>query len=92
MQRTRTNQIVPCTVSQLMSASQADESFRVGEVEVAQVSRCPGHCPAVVVQRPNVTGLLGYYEVPRPVYWSFSNPPHPCDTACPGVLAIHSEV
>lgn len=37
-QRTRTNQIVPCTVSQLMSASQADESFRVGEVEVAQIT------------------------------------------------------
>ncbi|CAL8247739.1 unnamed protein product [Lota lota] len=36
--RTRTNQIVPCTVSQLMSASQADEAFRVGEVEVAQIT------------------------------------------------------
>ncbi|XP_019948319.1 replication protein A 32 kDa subunit isoform X2 [Paralichthys olivaceus] len=36
--RTRANQIIPCTVSQLMSASQADESFRVGDVEVAQVT------------------------------------------------------
>lgn len=36
--RTRATQIVPCTVSQLMSASQAEESFRVGEVEVTQVT------------------------------------------------------
>lgn len=36
--RTRANQIIPCTVSQLMSASQADEAFKVGEVEVAQVT------------------------------------------------------
>uniref|UniRef100_UPI0037E99632 replication protein A 32 kDa subunit n=1 Tax=Semicossyphus pulcher TaxID=241346 RepID=UPI0037E99632 len=36
--RTRATQIVPCTVSQLMSASQADEAFRVGDVEVAQVT------------------------------------------------------
>uniref|UniRef100_A0A3P8S9I6 Replication factor A protein 2 n=1 Tax=Amphiprion percula TaxID=161767 RepID=A0A3P8S9I6_AMPPE len=36
--RTRASQIVPCTVSQLMSASQADEAFRVGEVEVTQVT------------------------------------------------------
>ncbi|XP_028327013.1 replication protein A 32 kDa subunit [Gouania willdenowi] len=36
--RTRANQIVPCTVSQLMSASQGDESFRVGEVDVSQVT------------------------------------------------------
>lgn len=36
--RARANQIIPCTVSQLMSASQADEAFRVGEVEVAQVT------------------------------------------------------
>uniref|UniRef100_A0A3B3ZLR3 Replication protein A C-terminal domain-containing protein n=1 Tax=Periophthalmus magnuspinnatus TaxID=409849 RepID=A0A3B3ZLR3_9GOBI len=34
--RTRATQIIPCTVSQLMSASQADESFKVGDVEVAQ--------------------------------------------------------
>lgn len=37
LQRTRATQIIPCTVSQLMSASQADEAFRVGDVEVAQV-------------------------------------------------------
>ncbi|XP_029929118.1 replication protein A 32 kDa subunit [Myripristis murdjan] len=36
--RTRATQIIPCTVSQLMSAVQADEAFRVGEVEVAQVT------------------------------------------------------
>lgn len=36
--RTRATQIIPCTVSQLMSASQADEAFKVGEVEVAQVT------------------------------------------------------
>lgn len=36
--RTRANQIIPCTVSQLMSASQVDEAFRVGDVEVAQVT------------------------------------------------------
>lgn len=36
--RTRSSQIIPCTVSQLMSASQADEAFKVGDVEVAQVT------------------------------------------------------
>ncbi|XP_060778140.1 replication protein A 32 kDa subunit isoform X2 [Neoarius graeffei] len=36
--RTRAQQIVPCTVSQLMSASQAEDVFRVGEVEIAQVT------------------------------------------------------
>uniref|UniRef100_A0A3P9LDT7 Replication factor A protein 2 n=1 Tax=Oryzias latipes TaxID=8090 RepID=A0A3P9LDT7_ORYLA len=36
--RTRSTQIIPCTVSQLMSASQADEAFKVGEVEVNQVT------------------------------------------------------
>lgn len=39
LQRTRATQIIPCTVSQLMSASQADEAFKVGDVEVAQVSQ-----------------------------------------------------
>uniref|UniRef100_A0AAR2IPT0 Replication protein A C-terminal domain-containing protein n=1 Tax=Pygocentrus nattereri TaxID=42514 RepID=A0AAR2IPT0_PYGNA len=34
--RTRAQQIVPCTVSQLMSAAQAEDVFRVGDVEVAQ--------------------------------------------------------
>lgn len=38
LQRTRATQIIPCTVSQLMSASQSDESFKVGDVEVAQVT------------------------------------------------------
>uniref|UniRef100_A0A1A7YD76 Replication factor A protein 2 n=1 Tax=Iconisemion striatum TaxID=60296 RepID=A0A1A7YD76_9TELE len=36
--RTRATQIIPCTVSQLMSASQADETFKVGDVEVTQVT------------------------------------------------------
>ncbi|KAF7226860.1 replication protein A 32 kDa subunit [Nothobranchius furzeri] len=36
--RTRATQIIPCTVSQLMSASQADEAFKVGDVEVTQVT------------------------------------------------------
>ncbi|TNN89140.1 Replication protein A subunit [Liparis tanakae] len=36
--RTRATQIIPCTVSQLMSASQVDEAFRVGDVEVTQVT------------------------------------------------------
>lgn len=36
--RTRASQIIPCTVSQLMSAAQVDEAFRVGDVEVAQVT------------------------------------------------------
>ncbi|XP_037532774.1 replication protein A 32 kDa subunit [Nematolebias whitei] len=36
--RARATQIIPCTVSQLMTASQADESFRVGDVEVSQVT------------------------------------------------------
>ncbi|KAK5861915.1 hypothetical protein PBY51_017353 [Eleginops maclovinus] len=36
--RTRATQIIPCTVSQLMSAAQAEEAFKVGEVEVTQVT------------------------------------------------------
>ncbi|XP_066573514.1 replication protein A 32 kDa subunit [Amia ocellicauda] len=36
--RTRSQQIVPCTVSQLMSASQAEDVFKVGGVEVSQVT------------------------------------------------------
>lgn len=36
--RTRAQQIIPCTVSQLMSAAQAEDVFRVGDVEVAQVT------------------------------------------------------
>uniref|UniRef100_A0A8C2CHN7 Replication protein A2 n=1 Tax=Cyprinus carpio TaxID=7962 RepID=A0A8C2CHN7_CYPCA len=36
--RTRAQQIVPCTVSQLMSAVQAEDVFKVGEVEIAQVT------------------------------------------------------
>uniref|UniRef100_A0A672QPL1 Replication protein A C-terminal domain-containing protein n=1 Tax=Sinocyclocheilus grahami TaxID=75366 RepID=A0A672QPL1_SINGR len=34
--RSRAQQIVPCTVSQLMSAVQAEDVFKVGEVEIAQ--------------------------------------------------------
>ncbi|XP_066540091.1 replication protein A 32 kDa subunit [Hoplias malabaricus] len=36
--RTRAQQIVPCTVSQLMSAAQSEDVFRVGDVDVAQVT------------------------------------------------------
>ncbi|XP_072102638.1 replication protein A 32 kDa subunit [Mobula birostris] len=36
--RSRTQQIVPCTVSQLMSASQTEDIFRIGEVELSQVT------------------------------------------------------
>lgn len=42
-QRTRATQIIPCSVSQLMSASQADEAFKVGDVEVAQVKQSKLH-------------------------------------------------
>ncbi|XP_040280270.1 replication protein A 32 kDa subunit [Bufo bufo] len=36
--RSRAQQIVPCTVSQLLSAAQSDELFRIGEVELSQVT------------------------------------------------------
>ncbi|KAJ8340865.1 hypothetical protein SKAU_G00331560 [Synaphobranchus kaupii] len=36
--RMRAQQIVPCTVSQLLSARQAEDIFRVGEVEIAQIT------------------------------------------------------
>ncbi|XP_051999399.1 replication protein A 32 kDa subunit [Xyrauchen texanus] len=36
--RSRAQQIVPCSVSQLMSAVQAEDVFKVGEVEIAQVT------------------------------------------------------
>ncbi|XP_039507239.1 replication protein A 32 kDa subunit [Pimephales promelas] len=36
--RSRAQQIVPCTVSQLMSAVQAEDVFKVGGVEIAQVT------------------------------------------------------
>ncbi|XP_067867708.1 replication protein A 32 kDa subunit isoform X1 [Heterodontus francisci] len=36
--RSRSQQIVPCTVSQLMSATQTEEIFRIGEVELSQVT------------------------------------------------------
>lgn len=35
--RSRAQQIVPCTVSQLLSATQSDELFKIGEVELSQV-------------------------------------------------------
>ncbi|XP_065553859.1 replication protein A 32 kDa subunit [Lathamus discolor] len=37
-QRLRTQNIVPCTVSQLLAAEQVEETFRVGEVEISQVT------------------------------------------------------
>ncbi|XP_075052009.1 replication protein A 32 kDa subunit [Mixophyes fleayi] len=36
--RSRAQQIVPCTVSQLLFATQSDELFRIGEVELSQVT------------------------------------------------------
>ncbi|KAM9320147.1 replication protein A 32 kDa subunit [Gastrophryne carolinensis] len=36
--RSRAQQIVPCTVSQLLSATQSDELFKIGEVELSQVT------------------------------------------------------
>ncbi|KAG8451193.1 hypothetical protein GDO86_003445 [Hymenochirus boettgeri] len=36
--RSRAQQIVPCTVSQLLSATQNEEVFRIGEVELSQVT------------------------------------------------------
>ncbi|XP_069751343.1 replication protein A 32 kDa subunit isoform X2 [Narcine bancroftii] len=36
--RSRTQQIVPCTVSQLISAIQTEDIFRIGEVELSQVT------------------------------------------------------
>ncbi|XP_043916041.1 replication protein A 32 kDa subunit isoform X4 [Protopterus annectens] len=37
-QRSRSQQIVPCTVSQLLSAAQVDEVFKIREVELSQVT------------------------------------------------------
>ncbi|KAH0631290.1 hypothetical protein JD844_005571 [Phrynosoma platyrhinos] len=39
--RSRSQNIVPCTVSQLLSAEQVDEVFRVREVELSQVRNLP---------------------------------------------------
>ncbi|XP_048882359.1 replication protein A 32 kDa subunit [Brienomyrus brachyistius] len=36
--RMRAQQIVPCTVSQLLSATQSEDVFKVGEVEIAQIT------------------------------------------------------
>ncbi|KAI1894890.1 hypothetical protein AGOR_G00120420 [Albula goreensis] len=36
--RTRAQQIVPCTVSQVLSATQAEDMFKVGDVEIAQIT------------------------------------------------------
>ncbi|KAJ8405104.1 hypothetical protein AAFF_G00330250 [Aldrovandia affinis] len=36
--RTREQQIIPCTVSHLLSATQAEDVFRVGEVEISQIT------------------------------------------------------
>ncbi|KAG8451194.1 hypothetical protein GDO86_003445 [Hymenochirus boettgeri] len=38
--RSRAQQIVPCTVSQLLSATQNEEVFRIGEVELSQEASC----------------------------------------------------
>lgn len=36
-QRARAQHIVPCTISQLLSATLMDEVFRIGNVEISQV-------------------------------------------------------
>ncbi|XP_048206589.1 replication protein A 32 kDa subunit [Perognathus longimembris pacificus] len=36
--KTRAQQIVPCTISQLLSASVIDDTFKIGNVEVSQVT------------------------------------------------------
>ncbi|XP_038613987.1 replication protein A 32 kDa subunit [Tachyglossus aculeatus] len=36
--RSRTQHIVPCTVSQLLAASQVEEMFRIGNIEISQVT------------------------------------------------------
>lgn len=41
LQRSRSQSIVPCTVSQLLAAEQVDEAFRIHDVEISQVgTRC----------------------------------------------------
>lgn len=37
-QRSRSQSIVPCTVSQLLAAEQVDEAFRIHDVEISQVT------------------------------------------------------
>ncbi|XP_042649617.1 replication protein A 32 kDa subunit isoform X2 [Tyto alba] len=37
-QRVRSQNIVPCTVSQLLAAEQVDETFRIRDVEISQVT------------------------------------------------------
>lgn len=39
LQRARAQHIVPCTISQLLSATLVDEVFRIGNVEISQVSK-----------------------------------------------------
>lgn len=36
-QRARSQNIVPCTVSQLLAAEQVEETFRIRDVEISQV-------------------------------------------------------
>jgi hypothetical protein len=38
-QRVRAQHIVPCTISQLLSATLTDEVFRIGDVEISQVCK-----------------------------------------------------
>ena len=37
--RARAQHIVPCTISQLLSATLVDEVFKIGNVEISQVSK-----------------------------------------------------
>lgn len=55
LQRQRAQHIVPCTVSQLMSAAQAEDVFKVGEVEVAQVTQITSVNMRMVVRFDTVT-------------------------------------
>ncbi|NWS22615.1 RFA2 protein, partial [Pachyramphus minor] len=54
-QRSRSQNIVPCTVSQLLAAEQVDETFRICDVEISQV----GAGAAAGRAAPSPTGSLG---------------------------------
>ncbi|NXW76042.1 RFA2 protein, partial [Hirundo rustica] len=58
-QRSRSQNIVPCTVSQLLAAEQVDESFRICDVEISQVG----------------AGAVAVSAEPRPARATFSRVP-----------------
>lgn len=53
-QRSRSQNIVPCTVSQLLAAEQVDETFRICDVEISQVGAGEDPRPAggITLGRP----------------------------------------